>query len=480
MRSLTIERSTFFILIALVFAIAFRPPVDTDTWWHLRSGEYMLSNGMIYGDPFSHTNEGGTWINHSWGAQLIMLGFWRLGGNFGLSLYTALLATAGMLLLYKISAGNNYLRAFILILGAATAAVFWSARPQMLSFFFSCLLLFIIYRYKREGKDWLWGIVPLIWLWGNVHAGWSIAYLFLFAFIVGEAANNLLGTSSIGWQGWRKLCLVTVVSIPFLLLSPYFLNNVLVPLNTVNIDALRSFIQEWQSPNFQGRETWPFIAMLLLLLIASWASRLKFDWSSVFLLSGTLFLALLYSRNISLFAIVATPILSHHLDNALTERGFVLRTRQRIPAMMSYLNAGLIVFVFLGVLAYAISITLPANVEEAQAKLLPLGAVAYLRENPLPREMFNDYNWGGYLMLALPDYPVFIDGRTDLYADFVPTYGSIIFAQGDWQGQLESYGVNVLLIQKGSQLDLAVAEEGDWSLVYEDELAVIWQRNSNE
>src|SRR5688572_10640412 len=96
MRSLTIERTTFFILIGLLLAIAFRPPVDTDTWWHLRSGEYMLSNGMIHGDPFSHTNAGGTWINHSWGAQLLMLGFWRIGGNFGLALYTAALATCGM------------------------------------------------------------------------------------------------------------------------------------------------------------------------------------------------------------------------------------------------------------------------------------------------------------------------------------------------------------------------------------------------
>src|SRR5688572_11401162 len=261
MRSLNIERTSFFILIALLFAIAFRPPVDTDTWWHLRSADYMLNNGIIQGDPFSHTREGGTWINHSWGAQFLMLGFWRLGGDFGLALYTALLGLGGMLLLYKISAGNTYLRAFILILGAATAAVFWSPRPQLLSFFFTCLLLFLVFRYKREGKDWLWGIVPMFWLWANVHAAWSIGYLFLFAFIVGEAANNLLGTATIGWQGWRKLVLVTVVSLPFLVLSPYFLNNVIVPLNIVNLDDLKTFIQEWQSPNFQGRETWPFIAM---------------------------------------------------------------------------------------------------------------------------------------------------------------------------------------------------------------------------
>ena len=35
-------------------------------------------------------------------------------------------------------------------------------------------------------------------------------------------------------------------------------------------------------------------------------------------------------------------------------------------------------------------------------------------------QMFNSYNWGGYLMFALPDMPVFVDGRTDLYGDTFP------------------------------------------------------------
>jgi hypothetical protein len=83
-------------------------------------------------------------------------------------------------------------------------------------------------------------------------------------------------------------------------------------------------------------------------------------------------------------------------------------------------------------------------------------------------------------MFILPDYPVFIDGRTDLYADFVSTYSNIIFAQGDWQSELDNYGVNFALITKASPLDFALAEEPNWTLVYEDELAVIWQRNNDE
>jgi hypothetical protein len=112
LRQFTIEKLAFISLIALLFAIALRAPVDTDTWWHLRSGDYTLTQGMIYSDPFSHTFAGDTWINHSWGAQIIMLGFYQTLGDAGLMIFQAGLAVAGMFLLYQASTGSVYARGF--------------------------------------------------------------------------------------------------------------------------------------------------------------------------------------------------------------------------------------------------------------------------------------------------------------------------------------------------------------------------------
>ena len=484
MRYLTIQRTTVVIVFAMLFVIALSAPTDTDTWWHIRSGEYTLESGMIYGDPFSHTFADETWINHSWGSQIILFGAWKLAGNVGLALYTALLAVVGMALLYQISAGNTYLKAFILILGATTAAIFWSPRPQMLSFFFSTVILWIVYRYKRQQVDWLWGIVPLMWLWSNIHAGWAIGYLFLFAFIVGEAFNNLLkiDENTLTWAGWRKLVLVTVVSIPFLAISPYFIDNLLVPFNTVGIEPLRAFIQEWQSPNFQMRGTWSFIAMIMLLFMGLWTSKLKFDWSSFFLLIGTLFLALLYSRNIAVFAVVATPILSYHFDNALAERNIVLRPRKTVPRPMALVNLALIIIILLGVVVYTLGILLPDNIAEEQAKVLPVDAVTYLNESDLPNPIFNSYNWGGYLMFSAPDYPVFVDGRTDLYGDFVLDYNAIYNNLEDSSlNQLDTYGVNLVIVEVLAPLNDVLEASSEWTLDYRDDLATIWvRRDSNE
>lgn len=484
MRNLTIQRTTIVIVFAMLFVIALRVPTDTDTWWHIRSGEYTLENGMIFGDPFSHTFADEAWINHSWGSQIILYGIWKLGGNVGLALYTAILAVAGMALLYQISAGNTYLKAFILILGATTAAIFWSPRPQMLSFFFSTVILWLVYRHKSQQIDWLWGVIPLMWLWSNIHAGWAIGYLFLFAFIIGEAFNKLLGIeeNTLTWVGWRKLLLVTALSIPFLGISPYFLENMLVPFNTVGIEPLRAFIQEWQSPNFQNRGTWAFIAMIMLLFMGLWTSKLKFDWSSFFLLIGTLFLALLYSRNIAVFAVVATPILTYHFDNALTERNIILRPRKTVPRPMAIVNFSLIVLITLGVSVYAIGTLLPDNVAEEQSKILPVSAVAYLNENDLPNPIFNSYNWGGYLMFSAPDYPVFVDGRTDLYGDFVLDYNAIYNnLAGSSLTELDAYGINLVLVEAVSPINDVLEKSSEWTLEYRDTLTTIWVRSeSNE
>jgi len=479
MRQLTMERAVLIILFLLLFTIATRIPVDTDTWWHLRSAEYILQNGTIHGDPFSHTFEGEPWINHSWGAQLVLYAVYQLAGNAGLALYTSVLAVGGIGLLYPLCRGNAYLRSFVLVLGASTAAVFWSARPQMISFFFSAVIFYLLYDFKRGGKDRLWFIPLLMLLWGNMHAGYSIGFIFGGAFIAGEILNNLVnkdGYHVVDWGGIRKLVIVGLVSIAALIINPYGLQMLLVPFQTVSIGALRQFIQEWNSPNFQERQTWTFIFMVIGLIGAAWGSRLKFDWTGFLLVSGTLFMSLLAGRQIAVFAVVATPILSHHLDDMLVNHGWALTPRRTVPRRMARLNALLIGVVLLGALTYIVGILLPQPVRDAQEDFLPVRVSEYLNESDLSGAMFNSYNWGGYLMFAVPQHPVFVDGRTDLYGEFLRTYLNTALGNDGWRDTLDEYNIAFVVVEKNSGLDINLREEPGWELSYEDEQAVVHVR----
>jgi hypothetical protein len=123
----------------------------------------------------------------------------------------------------------------------------------------------------------------------------------------------------------------------------------------------------------------------------------------------------------------------------------------------------------------------PKLVEEAKQTYLPVEAVEHLRQSP-PAALFNSYNWGGYLMFALPDVPVFVDGRTDLYGDrLLPVYLDAAGGGPGWRDMLSTYAIDTVMIEPDSGLATALRGDSGWTIGYEDDLAVIFRRaNTND
>ncbi|MFQ3567239.1 MAG: hypothetical protein SNJ59_09580 [Aggregatilineales bacterium] len=481
LRRLTIERAMQIILFALIFALAARIPVDTDTWWHLRSGEHILRHGTIYADPFSHTFYGEPWVNHSWGAQLILYAIWSVSGVFGLAIYVATLATAGMFFVYRMCSGGTYLRAFAIVIGAATAAIFWSPRPQMISFLLSAVVLYLLHLYKYERRDRLWLIPILMMIWGNLHAGFSIGFIFIGAYIAGELLANIArasGDTVVPPRGILKLIAISLIAAAALTINPYGLRMLLVPFETVSIGALQNFIQEWNSPNFHERQTWPFVALLLGVLGAAGASRRRLNWTDFILTGGTAFMALTAGRNIAVFAVAATPVLTRHLDALLAEIGWVVKPRQIVTTRMAWVNLLLVFVVVSGALAKVLLMLDETTVQTTMAEHLPVEAVAFINAQGVQQPIFNSYNWGGYLMFAAPNVPVFVDGRTDLYGDvfLAQDYFATAVGAPGWEDRLRGRNINSVFVEAGSGLAGRLRDAPEWTLVYEDEQAVIFER----
>jgi hypothetical protein len=57
------------------------------------------------------------------------------------------------------------------------------------------------------------------------------------------------------------------------------------------------------------------------------------------------------------------------------------------------------------------------GLDQTISKEYPVDAVNYLRQHPVAGPLYNNFNWGGFLIFYMPQYPVAIDGRTDLYGD---------------------------------------------------------------
>ena len=107
---------------------------------------------------------------------------------------------------------------------------------------------------------------------------------------------------------------------------------------------------------------------------------------------------------------------------------------------------------------------------------MPVGAVEYIRQAMLPGRLFNSYNWGGYLLWELPEYPVFIDGRTDLYNDeIINQWLQVVRGESGWLEALDRWEVRLVLLEPRMPVVSLLPGQG-WWLLYADGTAVVYGR----
>ena len=152
--SLTTPRLLTAIVFIAIFTMAVRVPADTDTWWHLRSGQYIIENLTVpTTDPFSHTRAGQLWVDHGWLAQIFWHNLYALSGWAGVALALAALVTLAFWLIWKQIEANVFVGGFSMILGAIVSSVVWAARPQLISFVLTALVAYLLHHFKRhEGR----------------------------------------------------------------------------------------------------------------------------------------------------------------------------------------------------------------------------------------------------------------------------------------------------------------------------------------
>jgi hypothetical protein len=483
---LTLHRLLTAIVFIAIFTMAVRVPADSDTWWHLQSGRWIVENQDIpRTDPFSHTRFGEAWVDHGWLAQIILYLVFDAGSYAGLALLVASLVTAAFSLIWlQVQDANRWLRAFVLIIAATTSGVIWAARPQMFSFVMTAAASYLLFRFKRGDQRAIWWMPVLILVWVNTHGGFAVGFILMFAYLFGELGNQILRNDGMAWREMGRLALVMGICLLVIPLNPNGVQMWAYPFRTVGIGVLQDFIQEWRTPDFHQLHLHPFIWMLLAALTSLGLSGRRADFTDLTLTALFTYMSLLAGRNVALFALVAAPLIIRHADSALdgwSERmGWKERLTVRVRPqgrLFTVLN-----WVLLGLLCLAalVKISQPINSsvnEEAQAESLPVEAVSFLEREQPRGPIFNSYNWGGYLIWRLPDYPVFVDGRTDLYDDaFLREYLSIIHARGEWEAALDSYGINLVLIETESMVGRLLVERPGWDRVYHDEMATVFVR----
>lgn len=479
------ENLFLIIVLLLVFTITTSTPVDNDMWWHLRAGGEMWNQGRILlTDEFSFTRTGEPWVNAFWLSDLGLYGAWNLGGFFAVTLAVSLIAVSAMWIVYSQMEGNMYLRGLLILLAMIGASANWTARPQLLSFVLLAVLDHYLTRHVSHGRTKnLWILVPIFALWGNLHGGFIWGILLLIATIAGEMLNQFFGNQpKLSWSAIGRLGLWSAGAALAVLINPNGIQLWKLPFQQVDVSLA---IQEWLPPNFHQFYAHPTLWLLFLLIFGLGFSGRRISFTDLFKGLGFAYLFFVAQRNMGPYCIIITPIVAKYLSPALENlsSATIIQKVKNIfsqtvnktqpPAWISRLINFTIVSLLAGMfLARAYVVSLPSEIDSK----VPAQAVAWIRENQPRGPIFNSYNWGGYLTWELREYPVFIDGRADLYGNEIISEWNEI-SRGTEKGfeLLEAYQVNLIFLEPHHALLDKLPPQG-WIKSYSDSRIIIFER----
>jgi hypothetical protein len=476
-------RRVFMAVLALgLFAMAARSVADPDVWWHLRTGQLIIQNHQAFHqDPYSFTRAGQPWINHEWLSEVAMYGVYSLAGWGGLIIGFAAIITISSLLVYLRCPGRPYVAGIFTVWGAVASAPTWGARPQMFSLLLASIFLLVLER-SDKNSGLVWWTPPLTLLWVNLHGGYFVGIGLMVLFLVGKALEV-----AFGFEDWtqaaphlRRLVFALAACLAVVPLNPNGMRMYWYPLETIRSSAMLSYVDEWFSPNFHQAKELPFLCMLLATFLVLGLSSRRVSVRNVLLLLATMWLALSSVRHIPIYVLIAVPILSRSIQLWLEEHGATSRFGSRANSLWSrrmLVNATILAtFV---VFTMARVRTVINRQPETEAEHFPATAVFFLERQRPPGPIFNDYNWGGYLIGKLyPHYRVFIDGRTDLYGDsFMGDFYATYHVTDGWKVPIQQWQIRTVVLPPDVPLVTALRFQAGWKQVYADSQAVILTQN---
>lgn len=448
---------------------------DSDTWWHLRIGQSIWTTHTIpRADFFSYTTHHHAWVPHEWLTQLSLFTFYHFAGYQGMMLWlvvlTAALLIAGYFLctIYSGNAKTAFAGALVLWV-FSTAGL--SPRPQLAGYLLMVAELILLELGRRRSPRWFFALPLLFALWVNVHGSFSFGLMILAVTLVCSYVTidrGLLVSSA--WDRSRRnvLVLCAALSVAALSLNPDGIKQVLYPLDTLLHQPVSlRVVEEWQPLTVASGRGIALVLTIAAIVLILLIRQFKLHLDEFMLLSLGTWLALEHQRMVFVFGILAAPILARLLAP--------LWDGYDPQADSPWLNATMMLCVLLIVWRW-----FPTQSKLAQIvrDRNPSGAVQYIREHHLPGPMLNAYSFGGYLIWALPEQPVFVDGRGDVYewTGIMPELERWVTLQDDPNKLLDQYHIHFCLLQNGEPMVRVVSLLPGWKQVYADRVAVILER----
>ncbi len=446
---------------------------DPDLWFHLKMGLVVWTTHAIpTTDIFSFTTHNHAWTAHEWLAELSTYAAYRAGGYPGLmasfSVVASLLFVLVNVLCFRRS--GSVMAAFLGSLCALFFAVTeLSIRPQLLGYVFLVIELILLESAPRN-RRWLYLLPPLFAIWVNCHGSYFFGIGVLFAYWLASFFHGrwgLIWAEATDGRQRRHLGIILAASVAALCCNPLGVRLLLYPLDVAfHQSSAIGAVQEWLPPDLQTVRGLALIVVMLGILMLALVRRLELPLRDLLVVAAAFFMALQHVRMLIVFGVVVSPLVAQVLSPLLGKD-----QRRDNPAANAVFILG-----FLAAIVW--NFPTAAELQTQVAKTSPVAAVDFVRRHKLSGPMVNEYVFGDYLIWALPEEKVFIDGRGDVYdwTGVLQEFGRWATLGEDPALLLNKYGIRLCILSNGTSMTHVLPYLPGWHTVYVDDVAAVFAR----
>jgi hypothetical protein len=427
----------------------------------------MQHGAVPHTDPFSVFGAGKPWFAYSWLFELIIFQLFRWLGLVGLVVFTTGMVVSIAVVLHRLvrRLQADFTLAVLLTLVAALSIFrLYTPRPWLFTILFFVLELDVLMQARKTGKirELVW--LPVIFaLWANVHIQF-IDGLILLTIALAESllARRWSAIQTRLRPGW--MCAVSLACVLATLVNPYGWRTYQVAYDLVTQSSLLYKITELFAMPFRSLNDW-CVLLLTLAAVGVLARARRFLFFESALLAFAIYVSFRSQRDVWVVVVVASAILASGLSGKP-------ENRLRLKAIYAPLVAvATCLVVWLGFRLLDVN---NARMRVRLAEAMPVRAVEVVKEKGWSGPLYNDFNWGGYLIWALR-MPVSIDGRTSKYTEERLNRSYATWnAQPGWASDPDLQKANLVIAQVNQPLTQLLRMDPRFEVGYEDKLAVVF------
>lgn len=427
------------------------PLHDNSFFTHLATGRLILDSGIPRHDPYSFTAFGDPWVVQSWAASILYAGVEDLAGLVGIRILVAACTTALAVLVWQLcrpaSGLVGRLLPAVLAVGIGTSR--WTERPLLFGLVFLCILL--LAAEDRVDPRWL---VPVMWLWVNMHGSFPLGLVALGALALGRWLDREPAAVEVRALGWAVGGTVLAALNP---LGPKLL---VFPLAAFEKREAFSQVVEWQPPDWQ---TWPerfFAIQLVLALVLCLGPGRRWRVAVPLVLFGAA--ALLSTRNIAQASLVLLPGMAASIGGYGAIKG-----DRRLPILRPLVAAFGVLAVLTAFLGLAQHDTNLVDYPVETAEWMRGEGLLDLESRVVSRDFVGNYLEVRY---GPDDVRVYFDDRVDMYPlSVVRDYTELIAPDGDYAAVLRRARATAVLWDRDSDFGRWLERSEAWRVVHRDD-----------